>query len=1018
MASFNKISALLALSFLALVSSAQNLVINPSFENVNMGSLNCSWYTTAAGFNNAINNWTLPTGGSSDIFHTSLATSCYCSTNSTHGDNPGQQNPRTGNSYVNIVTHGSGGCTPYREYVQGQLSAPLIAGQTYEVELYVSLADKMNKGTNNIGIKFSQTPYWNTSMCVYNTVPDLNYTGPIIMDKLNWTQILFTYTPTVSGLQNFIIGNFYSDANTLTQASPTGWHNTIRYYVDDVSIVPLNVSSAGSNGALNVCTTDTLQNLFSALGGLPSATGTWSGPSSLTGGHLGTFDPNVHLPGEYTYTVVGGTPSSAIVTVTTTQPQTSNFVASGTFCEGATIPNLPTTSTNGIIGTWSPAINNQQTTTYTFTPNANQCAFDTTLTISITPNLTPTFPPVETHCLGATIPPLPSSSLNGISGTWSPAINNTQTTTYTFTPNAGLCSSTATQTITINQVVTPTFSSVGPYCFGQTVAQLPTNSLNGVIGTWSPQINPNVTTQYTFTPTNSNCAIESTLTITINQNTTPTFNAVGPFCAESQIPLLPTISNNGVIGTWLPAINNTQTTTYEFTPDASLCATTQTLTVEVIPNITPAFEAYLPYCSGANIPNLPETSLNGVPGTWSPAINNLSSQSYTFTPNPYSTSGICAINSAMPIEINPPIQSTTNETICAESLPFIWNNLTISQSGQFQVLLSTNAGCDSIANLNLTVLPNLTSTTLVAICENQLPFVWNGLSLTAPGASSVSFSSALGCDSIAILNLIIHPMPEVSFSTLISEGCAPVTVQFSNTSNVQNANCVWNLGNGTIINTCDMVSTNYNTGCYDIALEVTSQEGCTSTLVMPDMVCIEPHPTAAFTVNPNVLNTIHSAADFTNNSIGHVSQVWNFGDDSPTSNEENPSHTFPSIPGMYNVNLTVANANGCLDSVSQVIVVENEVIFYIPNTFTPDGDAFNNVFLPVFTEGFDPYNYNLLIFNRWGEVLFESNNAKVGWDGTYSGELVMSGTYIYQISYKEIDKDKRQVIRGSVHLLK
>jgi hypothetical protein len=233
---------LIALLTLGLGSSvqAQNLVINPSFENVNLGNLRCSWYTSQTQFNDAINDWTCPTGSSTDVFNTALATSCYCHPFSTHASNPGQQAPRTGNGYCNIVTYGSGGCTPWREYIQGRLSSAMVVGQQYEVSFWVSLADKMSVGTNNIGVKFDTNPYSQTSNCPYYTTPDLNYTGPIILDKTNWVQISFTYTPTTAGIDNFIIGNFFNDAATATAAaSGVTSGNTIRYFVEDVVIQPL-----------------------------------------------------------------------------------------------------------------------------------------------------------------------------------------------------------------------------------------------------------------------------------------------------------------------------------------------------------------------------------------------------------------------------------------------------------------------------------------------------------------------------------------------------------------------------------------------------------------------------------------------------------------------------------------------------------------------------------------------------------------------------------------------------------
>ena len=208
---------IISLNIFILLSNllfAQNLVLNPSFENLNMGSLRCSWYEYKYQFNAAINDWTDPTDGSPDIFHTSLATSCFCSPYSTHASGVGYQTPRTGNSMSALFVYGSGGCTPYREYIAGKLSSPMIPGQQYCVEFYVSLADKSTYACNNIGVYFTTSPVDNNSMCVYNVTPQVNYTG-IITDKTNWTLISMSFTPTVA-YTNFMIGNFYYDVNTTT----------------------------------------------------------------------------------------------------------------------------------------------------------------------------------------------------------------------------------------------------------------------------------------------------------------------------------------------------------------------------------------------------------------------------------------------------------------------------------------------------------------------------------------------------------------------------------------------------------------------------------------------------------------------------------------------------------------------------------------------------------------------------------------------------------------------------------
>ena len=91
----------------------------------------------------------------------------------------------------------------------------------------------------------------------------------------------------------------------------------------------------------------------------------------------------------------------------------------------------------------------------------------------------------------------------------------------------------------------------------------------------------------------------------------------------------------------------------------------------------------------------------------------------------------------------------------------------------------------------------------------------------------------------------------------------------------------------------------------------------------------------------------------------------------------------------------------------------------MPNVFTPDGDQFNETFQPIFTSGYDPYDYHLMIFNRWGELLFESYNSKVGWDGTYGGgDLVEDGVYVWVIEFKENMSDKHYTVRGHVSVLK
>ncbi len=134
------------------------------------------------------------------------------------------------------------------------------------------------------------------------------------------------------------------------------------------------------------------------------------------------------------------------------------FDVFGPYCEGDEIPTLPLISNNEITGTWSPEINNSSTTEYLFTPNEGQDAENASLTITITPKSIPVFDVQKSYSKGSEIPALPTESVNNISGTWQPAINNQSTTTYTFTPNNGECASIITLTITIQESEDSTFT--------------------------------------------------------------------------------------------------------------------------------------------------------------------------------------------------------------------------------------------------------------------------------------------------------------------------------------------------------------------------------------------------------------------------------------------------------------------------------------------------------------------------------------------------------------------------------
>ncbi len=420
-------------------------------------------------------------------------------------------------------------------------------------------------------------------------------------------------------------------------------------------------------------------------------------PGTSNNGITGTWSPatiSTATAGTTTYTFTPGANQCAVpftMSIVITPEVTPTFTQIGPLCQNSTAPLLPGTSNNGITGTWSPATISTATagtTTYTFTPAANQCAVPFTMSIVITPEITPTFTQIGPLCQNSTAPLLPGTSNNGITGTWSPATISTATagtTTYTFTPAANQCAVPFTMSIVITPEITPTFTQIGPLCQNSTAPLLPGTSNNGITGTWSPATISTATagtTTYTFTPAANQCAVPFTMSIVITPEITPTFTQIGPLCQNSTAPLLPGTSNNGITGTWSPATISTATagtTTYTFTPAANQCAVPFTMSIVITPEITPTFTQIGPLCQNSTAPLLPGTSNNGITGTWSPATISTATAgttTYTFTP----AANQCAVPFTMSIVITPEITPTFTQIgpLCQNStaplLPGTSNN--------------------------------------------------------------------------------------------------------------------------------------------------------------------------------------------------------------------------------------------------------------------------------------------------------------------------------------------------------
>ncbi len=287
------------------------------------------------------------------------------------------------------------------------------------------------------------------------------------------------------------------------------------------------------------------------------------------------------------------------------------------------------------------------------------------------------------------------------------------------------------------------------------------------------------------------------------------------------------------------------------------------------------------------------------------------------------------------------------------------------------------------------------------------------------------FSYVLPADTMCVndttkVTVQVTENPIIAFSSDVVKGCFPLEVEFLNesTSN-QNSVVEWNLGDGTTSSNPSIVDHTY-TGidCFDVTLTITADNLCTTTKTVTDMICVDPLPLASFNVNPQQVFSFDPTAVFENTSVLNNQNYWDF-DDGTNSQELNPTHQFPiGQIGNYNVQLIVVSDQGCRDTTYRVVIVKDQLLFYVPNTFTPDGDEHNNIFLPIMTAGFSPASYECYIYNRWGELIFESKDIAMGWDGTYNGSMVQTGLYTWVLRFKDDDTDEKYEFAGHVNLMR
>lgn len=314
--------------------------------------------------------------------------------------------------------------------------------------------------------------------------------------------------------------------------------------------------------------------------------------------------------------------------------------------------------------------------------------------------------------------------------------------------------------------------------------------------------------------------------------------------------------------------------------------------------------------------------------------------------------------------------------------------------------------------------------------ENGIP-VGNGSSITVDPLNSgtvycVTLSELCGSPTTTECMTITFPQDIIAIIQPVdNQICTPGNFELHNVStNGQDiASTAYSFSNGdqfNLPNQDTLFHTIAQPGDYDLSVIITSIHGCIYNGFFDDLLTVTPMPSANFTLSKNPVTWFETTVQTNDISSGNIAQYdWTSpGATQITSNGSSAIISYPEgVMATYPIMLTVTTVDGCSDSISIDIEVVSDVIFYAPTAFTPDDDEHNQVW-SFYVEGIDNANFNLAIYNRWGEIIWETNDPHAYWDGYYNGVKVQPGTYVWRAWYKELDTDGKTIKTGMIHVIR
>lgn len=792
-------------------------------------------------------------------------------------------------------------------------------------------------------------------------------------------------------------------------------------------------------------TTSFTQSTCSAANGsaavtVSGGTGTYSYTWAPTGGNAATATGLTAAT--YTCTISDGNSCTTTATVTVpnaNSPALSIISTTDVSCFGGNDGEATASSTGGTTPytyLWSNADadsigSNLIAGSYTVTvTDANGCTSSATVTITEPPQLTATASGTDLLC-NADNSGTTAVIGNGGTGTytyaWSPSGGNLSGATglaagtYTCViTDANGCTASASTTITEPPVLTVASAGFNVSCYASCDGQLvaipgggtPNYAFAWNTGCTSASCNNICAGSYTVTVTDFNgCTATGTASVTEPTDIVTTTSTVDAHCGLSDGSA--TASASGGTGTltyqWIsgPASatwNNIPAATYSvIATDANGCADTVTATVNNLNGVVLALNTTTNLTCYQSADGAADVDATG--GT----------QGYTYTWSPnVSTSDIGSSLSAGNYSV-----TVTDASGCTSTVTFAItepSQLTISASA------APAAVCEG-SNVQLSSVP-AGGTPGYTVTWNPGALAGTTQNIIPPTTTTytVDVTDANGCTASATTLVTVNSVPVAALSSDLTSGCAPLCVNFSDVSTINAPGVItswtWDFGDN---NTSTQQNPNHcfnDAGLYNITLTVVTGDGCTNTIVLNSYIEVYANPVAAFAAGPQPTTILNPEISCTDLSVNAASWNWSFGDiANSASTDQNPTFLYTE-PNCYQITLEVASADGCTDSSSQVVCIDPDVIIYVPNAFTPTEDGLNDVFIPV-TVGVNPDKYEFWVFDRWGNLIFYTDELDEGWDGKVLGsdKLCQIDTYVWKIKCTDV-LDKRHDLIGHVNLIR